>query len=144
VSVHSSYSIAHYVLFFHSVGHAGHETVKYVVATLPSLVRSALASLLQSSSVITSTTVSDVLRDTISSFDNSLTQDLFDIFPGGTEAISKLTDEEISTIINDQDHGGRNYTKVSRCMQGSTVLVSLLDPSRENTWVASLGDCQAG
>jgi len=28
-------------------------------------------------------------------------------------------------------------------MQGSTVLISLIDPSRENCWVASLGDCQA-
>jgi len=28
-------------------------------------------------------------------------------------------------------------------MQGSTVLVSLIDPNRDNIWIASLGDCQA-
>jgi len=29
-------------------------------------------------------------------------------------------------------------------MQGSTVLVSLVDPEGLNLWVCSLGDCQAG
>jgi pyruvate dehydrogenase phosphatase len=138
----------HYSLldFFYPfcAGHAGHETVDYTVATLPSLLKSALISLLQSTSDATPDAVSDVLRTTIISFDNSLAQDFLDLFPGGTKTISKLTDKEIRKIINDQAAGGRSYAKVSRCMQGSTVLVSLIDPSRENVWVASLGDCQAG
>jgi len=66
------------------------------------------------------------------------------MFPGGHDELSKLSDDEIKAVIHDSAAGGPNHAKVARCMQGSTVLVSLIDPNRDNIWVASLGDCQAG
>jgi pyruvate dehydrogenase phosphatase len=128
-----------------ATGHAGHETVDYTVATLPSLVKSSLISALDiSQGNLPSTTVSNILVTEISAFDESLTQDLLDLFPGGTETLSKLSDAEIRAIINDMDSGGKNLAKVLRCMRGSTCLISLIDPVQSHLWVASLGDCQAG
>jgi pyruvate dehydrogenase phosphatase len=60
------------------------------------------------------------------------------LFPSG---VGGLSEQEIRTIIND---GGENSARVARGMQGTTALVALLDPTRTNLWVASLGDCQAG
>jgi pyruvate dehydrogenase phosphatase len=51
---------------------------------------------------------------------------------------------EIKRLVNDDDRGGVNAGVVERCKQGSTVLVALVDPGKENVWVASLGDCVAG
>jgi len=123
-------------------GHAGHETVNHVVVTLPGLLKSTLASSLSQGSG-SPLSISEVLKDTISAYDDALTKDLFDIFPGGVDEISRLSDEEIDKIVNDSEQGGSNWAKVLRCMHGSTVLISLIDPSKENIWVASLGDCQA-
>ena len=88
--------------------------------------------------------MSDLLSKAIVSYDESLTKDLYDIFPGGHDELSKLSDDEIKAVIHDSAAGGQNHAKVARCMQGSTVLISLIDPDRDNVWVASLGDCQAG
>jgi pyruvate dehydrogenase phosphatase len=65
------------------------------------------------------------------------------MFPGGLEELAKLSDDEVKAVIQDSAAGGPNHAKVARCMQGSTVLVSVVDPTRDNIWVASLGDCQA-
>jgi pyruvate dehydrogenase phosphatase len=126
-------------------GHAGHETVDHTVAALPSLVKSSLISALNASQGnLSLTAVSSILTTEISAFDESLTRDLLDLFPGGAETISKLSDAEIRAIVNDVDSGGKNLAKVLRCMRGSTCLISLIDPLQRHLWVASLGDCQAG
>lgn len=117
--------------------------MNHVVVTLPGLLKSTLASSLSQGSG-SPLSISEVLKDTISAYDDALTKDLFDIFPGGVDEISRLSDEEIDKIVNDSEQGGSNWAKVLRCMHGSTVLISLIDPSKENIWVASLGDCQAG
>jgi pyruvate dehydrogenase phosphatase len=127
------------VILTPAVGHAGHATANHVVSTLPGLLKSALAAAVQSP--VTASLISEVLGRTIAAYDDALTQDLFSIFPGGVDEILKSSKEDIDRIINGND---ANHAKVARCMQGSTVLISLLDPSRENVWVASLGDCQAG
>ena len=88
--------------------------------------------------------MSNLLSETIVSYDESLTKDLYNIFPGGRDQLSKLSDDQIKAVIHDSAAGGPNHAKVARCMQGSTALVSLIDPNRDNIWVASLGDCQAG
>lgn len=117
--------------------------MNHVVVTLPGLLKSTLASSLSQGSG-SPLSISEVLKDTISAYDDALTKDLFDIFPGGVDEISRLSDEEIDKIVNDSEQGGSNWAKVLRCMHGSTVLISLIDPSKENIWVVSLGDCQAG
>ena len=88
--------------------------------------------------------MSDLLSKAVVAYDDSLTKELYGIFPGGRDELSKLSDDEIKAVIHDSAAGGPNHAKVARCMQGSTVLVSLIDPNRDNIWVASLGDCQAG
>jgi len=87
--------------------------------------------------------ITSVLAEVITAFDESLLADFSALFPGGLDGISKLSEGEIEEIINDTDRGGQNLKKVHRCMRGSTALVSLVDPSGENLWVANLGDCQA-
>lgn len=88
--------------------------------------------------------VSKVLVDAISELDNTITRDILEMFPGGPEELEKLSDEQIDTIVNDFGSGGVNNAKLLLGMRGSTVLVSLVDPSSSNLYVASLGDCQAG
>jgi hypothetical protein len=126
-------------------GHAGDETVKHVAENLPGQLQSALIGLLAGSEWrIDPASISNLLSKVIISYDDSLTKDLYDLFPGGVKELSKLSDNEVKKVIRDSATGGSNNAKVARCMQGSTVLVSLLDPNHDNLWVASLGDCQAG
>jgi pyruvate dehydrogenase phosphatase len=116
--------------------------VNHIVEKFPPLLKSTVSGVIKSSP--SPTAISDALQAAVKAFDDSLTHDLFSIFPGGVDSLSKLSDGEIRNIINDQNSGGINFAKVSRCMQGSTVLIALIDPGKENLWVASLGDCQAG
>jgi len=125
-------------------GHAGSATVKHVSENLPGQLQSALIRLLAGSGwKANPVSISNLLFEVIVSYDDSLTKDLYDLFPGGVEELIELSDDEVKAVIRDSATGGRNSSKVARCMQGSTVLVSLLDPNRDNVWVASLGDCQA-
>lgn len=128
------------------IGHAGEETVDYLVASLPPIVHGLLASALANADggVLPPATVSDLLVKAISEVDDSITRDIMDLFPGGPEAIAKLSDEQIDAIVNDFESGRRNNAKVLVGMRGSTALVSLVDPEQKNLWVASLGDSQAG
>jgi pyruvate dehydrogenase phosphatase len=99
----------------------------------------------------------------ISEVDDAITRDIVGLFPAGPKyppselvgaglgglvpqirQIEELSDDQIDAIVNDMESGGVNNAKVLRGLRGSTALVSLVDPSGENLWVASLGDCQAG
>lgn len=84
--------------------------------------------------------VERLLQSTIAAIDDQMAADLVALFPD-QDALEMLSDEDVKRVINDS---GENSAKVLKCMRGSTVLVSLLDPARKNLWVASLGDCQAG
>lgn len=130
----------------HCLGHAGEETVDYVVESLPSILRNLLAAALEASGEnrLNPEVVSDVLINAISEVDNIITREILDIFPGGIEALEALSDAQIDAIVNDFGSGGANNAKLIRGMRGSTVLVSLIDPSGSDLYVASLGDCQAG
>ena len=124
-----------------TVGHAGHETVDYVASVLPNTIQNALAKvILHHNHTPDASTISNVLTSTIAFFDEDIGRALLKLFPD-PEALAKLSDKEIREIIND---GGSNSTTVLRCMLGSTVLISLVNPSRTSLWTASLGDCAAG
>ncbi|KAG6813656.1 hypothetical protein H0H92_008893 [Tricholoma furcatifolium] len=122
-------------------GHAGHETVDYVLQTLPQTFHNGLVELV-SRMEPSADVVSKLLQDVITSLDVKLTQDLHGLFPD-IDSFANLSDDAISAIINDQASGGKNASIVSRCMRGTTVLVALVDPGCSNLWVASLGDGQA-
>jgi len=57
--------------------------------------------------------------------------------------LTELPTDEIKRLINDHSSGGENYAKVIRSICGTTALIGLVDPDKENLWVANLGDCQA-
>lgn len=120
-------------------GHAGHDTVNYVVSVLPDLIQSRLRVLVKSAVVISEDAVSTLLKQAIISLDESLTQQLLEVLPP-LERLSSITNKEISALILERN----NSQVVARCMMGTTVLLSLQDPQRIKLWVASLGDCQAG
>ncbi|KII92337.1 hypothetical protein PLICRDRAFT_103299 [Plicaturopsis crispa FD-325 SS-3] len=126
-------------------GHGGEETANFAVAALPLFIESSLSAAFSTagSKKLDYAEISGVLSKAIIDFDDRIGKAVQDIFPGGEVALSALTDDEIRAVINDQATGGKNSIKVLRAMRGSTVLVTLIDPKKENLWVASCGDCQA-
>jgi len=120
-------------------GHAGHETVDFACEQLPAIVRNNLAACLSHPDVDPLSNVPDVLRQSIASFDELIAADLLHLFPD-PQALNRFSDSDLRSIINDK---GRNSAAIYRCMSGSTVLLSLLDPARSHLWVATLGDSQA-
>lgn len=124
-------------------GHGGEETVDYVLKELPSFVRAALTKALTDAGAtpLALSTVSSILQSSIQAVDDALTNVVKQLFPDEV-AIAALTDEQIKSTINDPSNS--NNLAILRCMRGTTALVSLVDPKKENLWVASLGDCQAG
>ncbi|KAG6915392.1 hypothetical protein DXG01_011711 [Tephrocybe rancida] len=122
-------------------GHGGHQTVDHTLNTLPSLIRTDLQELVSEMEPSVDA-VSQLLMDAITSVDDKISKDVLELFPD-VNAFVNLSDDVVCAIINDQKSGGKNASVISRCMAGTTVLVSLVDPSLTNLWVASLGDCQA-
>lgn len=121
------------------LGHAGHETVDYAAENLPDLLKHKLSAVLEKDPTPTPEVVSDALTTGILSFDDAIGQALLDIFPS-PGAVKTMPDEEIRKIVNDD---GPNSEIVLRCMRGTTVLIALVDPTKSDIWVASLGDCMA-
>ncbi|KZV72474.1 protein serine/threonine phosphatase 2C [Peniophora sp. CONT] len=130
-------------------GHLGDATVAHTAYHLPIIVTEHLEKHLSAAdcstgaAVLDPETVRGILSVAITSFDEAIAGDVLALFPGGLESLSSRTDEEIATVINDFEGSGVNYKKAKLCMYGTTALVALVDPSHENLWVASLGDCEA-
>jgi len=120
-------------------GHAGHDTVDFAIVDIPLRLKDKLEAMTQMTDQICIDDVSSALANSISEHDEALLADLSSIFPGDLTTALEMSDEELDKIIHDND----NILKVHRCMRGTTVLMSLIDPSGENLWVASLGDCEA-
>lgn len=127
------------------VGHAGHATVEHASRTLPLMIRQALESLLRSfRGHGFPAAVSGVLSDCITRFDQSITADFTRMFPGGPAGLRNMSSTQIRHLFQDNMLGSQNLTAVKRCLQGSTVTLTLTDPSKHSLWIANLGDCQAG
>lgn len=129
-------------------GHAGHATVDHAFRTLPSMIKQALDSLLRNfrgHGGGFSAAISGMLSDCITRFDHSITNDFTRIFPGGPAALQAMSSTQIRHLFQDRmsGPGSQDLTAVTRCLQGSTVIVTLTDPSKHNLWIANLGDSQA-
>ncbi|KAI0256201.1 protein serine/threonine phosphatase 2C [Lactifluus subvellereus] len=125
-------------------GHAGHATVEHAARSLPVLIKQALESLLVSSrGHVLPAAVSGVLSDCIVRFDHSITTDFTRMFPGGPAGLQGMTSSQIRHLFQDRASASQNMAAATRCLQGSTALVTLTDPSKHNLWIANLGDCQA-
>lgn len=117
--------------------------MNYVLEELPRRVRESLNSLLSTCVTYSPDDISHVMAKAIAELDNSILRELLDIIgPDLEETRESLS--EIGKVVSGLAPDDPHTTKLLRCMRGSTVLVSLVDSSGRNLWVASLGDCQAG
>ncbi|KAG1840517.1 phosphatase 2C-like domain-containing protein [Suillus tomentosus] len=116
-------------------GHGGYETADYLVSELPSLL---MAGLLPT--VTNLEGVSDVLTRAIFDVDEAITRDFLKIFPEEVDEIATMSDITVKARVNDQSSGGLNHQKALRCLRGSTVLLTLVDPTKKHLWVLNLGD----
>jgi len=111
---------------------------------LPTAINLALSSALEKSTTsLSPVAISDILAHSIYSLDNTLTEDLLRIFPDPA-TIAQFSADEIRAMVKDSESGEANSELIARCIRGSTILVSLIDPPGSNLWVASLGDSEAG
>lgn len=119
-------------------------TVEHVAYHLPAIIQDFIGDALHNdpSAISNPALIADVFARSIVAFDDTIAQDVLDLF-GGLEGLDDYSDAEIRSIINDQHEGGGNWKRVRLCMYGTTALVTLVDPNHQNLWVANLGDCQA-
>jgi pyruvate dehydrogenase phosphatase len=57
---------------------------------------------------------------------------------GGAEGLSRRSEEDVDEIVS------KNHDVLLKGMRGTTALVALVDASKENLWIANVGDCVAG
>jgi pyruvate dehydrogenase phosphatase len=119
-------------------------TVEHVAYHLPVIIQDFIGDALLDDPSCDPANIADAFARAIVAFDETLAQDVLDLFGGSIEDLDDFSDGEIRNIINDQHEGGANWRRVRLCMYGTTALVALVDPDRKNLWVANLGDCQAG
>lgn len=112
-----------------------------MVEYLPARVRRTLQSTLTNGTA-SPASISGLLRDAIIETDNAITNEFLRLFPEGREGISRLSDREIESRVRNNDR--ITHPAIRRCMSGSTALLSLVDPTKTQLWVANLGDCRAG
>lgn len=105
---------------------------------LPARIRKALQAIDVTSA--SSQKISSILTKTIEDFDKSIADDLNALIP---DYFGKLHEAVLKKLVNDQRYDSKVYNACIRCMRGSTALIALIDPARQNLWVANLGDCQA-
>ncbi|KXN90223.1 [Pyruvate dehydrogenase [acetyl-transferring]]-phosphatase 1, mitochondrial [Leucoagaricus sp. SymC.cos] len=118
--------------------HAGHATVDHAVHSLPGQIRQKL----ESTPSRDPDAISNLLVDVVAAFDDAIAQDFFRIVPD-RQTLEQLSNEQLRTLVDGIQASPDNDAIIKRVMHGTTALISLLDPSRQNLWVASLGDCQA-
>ncbi|KAF8755472.1 Protein serine threonine phosphatase 2C [Rhizoctonia solani] len=117
-------------------GHAGEECAEYAINNFPEYIKRAL------SGVRPKEDISSRLVDAFASFDDSIIQPIRDLFPD-PDALASIPDEQLEAMVNDHACGGGNYEKIILAMRGTTAVISLVDPSRKNLWVAGVGDSRA-
>ncbi|KAI5124089.1 hypothetical protein M0805_000904 [Coniferiporia weirii] len=122
-------------------GHLGYELSEYARQAMSGFIHQALSAALSGDSVtVAPQAISAALKEGIEAFDKSLYDNLMSRLPTN---FAEMSEEELKGIINDQESGGKVHQAIIRGIQGSTVIIALVDPARENVWVANLGDCQA-
>ena len=142
--------------FIHT-GHGGHDTVNYISEAIPARVQSSLRSLLvripPTSLADLQDPISRILRDAIIDTDRTLTSEFARLFPQNADALARMSDRTVNAILNSasihnvngsSSSSGGTPLALKRCMQGSTALMTLVDPSGKHMWMANLGDCRAG
>ena len=133
------------LIFSTPLGHGNHDTVDYITQHLPPMIRQSLwLAITSPSRHFSHEVVSSILSDAIINLDNSITSNFVSLFPRDLRRLGNMTDSQIKYVLRSGSSGEPNSIKAARCVQGSTVLISLTDPRKRNLWIANLGDCQAG
>jgi len=122
-------------------GHLGDTTVEHTAYHMPIIVKQFLCAA-EPSTLLNPNNVSQLLAHSMTSFDKAIAGDVLEIFPGGLNSLSAMSDYDIQNVIYD-NLDTQLYKKARLCMYGTTALVALVDPEHQNLWVANLGDCQA-
>ncbi|KAJ3810885.1 phosphatase 2C-like domain-containing protein [Lentinula aff. lateritia] len=115
-------------------GHMGHDAVDHVAEHLSAKVQDRLNNAFPK---LDSDSVSSLLAEVITAFDDSLLIDMLSGIPSESQ-LSSLTEYEVQNIIGDDYR-----SKVLRSMQGTTVIIALTNSDNEDLWVASLGNSYA-
>ncbi|KAJ6607111.1 phosphatase 2C-like domain-containing protein, partial [Mycena sp. CBHHK59/15] len=121
-------------------GHCGDELSQFTAERLPAGIAHRLTK---------GVDVGAVLKGTIEQFDESLLWPIFDLFEDDDRSDPWLNAEEklwplLSSDNSNTEHGDVDVRAIfRRAVVGSTALIAFLDASRENLWVASLGDSDA-
>ncbi|KAJ1301916.1 hypothetical protein OPQ81_000755 [Rhizoctonia solani] len=116
-------------------GHAGEECAEYAMKFLPAHIQKTVSSSKDED-------FNARLVNSFVSFDDTIIRPVLEMFPDST-ALASSPAEQLDATINDQESGGANYKKIILAMRGTTAVVSLVDPSRKNLWVAGVGDSRA-
>ncbi|KAL1681925.1 protein serine/threonine phosphatase 2C [Schizophyllum commune] len=119
-------------------GHNGPLVSSYIANHLPSRLHRALSATHKHDPV----SISQTIRTIVTQLDKSIISFIQELFPSQAY-ITRLSDDEIHKIIREDARHGSGSDRLMRGIQGSTLLLSLVDPEGKNLWVASLGDCQA-
>jgi pyruvate dehydrogenase phosphatase len=117
--------------------------VDHALHTIPALVRRSLEAHLHAhhGAFASPRAVSNLLSNAITTFDDTLTNDFKSLFsPGDIAALRRMDDGQIRRLFQ----SSQNRLIATRCLHGSTALLSLTDPSRQHLWICNLGDSQAG
>ncbi|KAL0956064.1 hypothetical protein HGRIS_002233 [Hohenbuehelia grisea] len=126
-------------------GHLNRYTVDYVKDRLPVGIKNTLQQAILArgrSSRMSSASISKILSDAVTGLDNALTSDFMRLVPDLTRPGRTETLPE-SNVRRVFDKRSSNYVAAARCLGGSTVVASLIDPQTRNLWVVNLGDCRA-
>ncbi|CAE6540199.1 unnamed protein product [Rhizoctonia solani] len=116
-------------------GHAGEECAEHTMKNLPAHIQQTL-------SLNTDEDFNARLVNAFVSFDNTMIQPVLQLFPD-PNALASMPAEKLEAMINDHASGGENYKKIILAMRGTTAVVALVDSSRQNLWVAGVGDSRA-
>ncbi|KAI0769315.1 protein serine/threonine phosphatase 2C [Trametes elegans] len=130
-------------------GHMNHDTVDHISAALGPYVRDALAAALRSRPTSTAlpALVSDVLKRALVHLDGALVSEFLALFPSrDPAALRKLEPARVKQILGSAPGAASpksGHHTTARAFGGTTALVSLVDPTRSQLWVANVGDSTA-
>ncbi|EMD37475.1 hypothetical protein CERSUDRAFT_94479 [Gelatoporia subvermispora B] len=127
-------------------GHMNGDTSELAARKLPSHLRQALESRIRTAGprALAPDAISEVLAQTITQFDDLIISHFLNVLPESFRAnLPNVNPNHIRQLINDKSRGGHCYLRTAQAMGGTTALITLTDPRKENLWVANLGDCQA-
>ena len=131
----------------HHTGHYTDELSDYAAKVLPQQLCERIARNVSSDDDLPAA-VEEALLKGIREFDASLIDEVYNLFPEGaqTDWDDGFWDEPywIFDALGGRSKESEKFRTARRAVVGTTTLVAFIDQAKENIWVASLGDSEAG